>query len=164
MGFVLDTNLAGEDLFNYHLNLGYETIDMTDFTIAPTYFSSGVTSDLQMKGIVMTHVFGFGTKIAPGTRFWMGPEIRVQWAKGTPDKAKDVNVKMFGFGVGAAAGLNFNLPKVTIGLKTGYDLVVYNGDVDGHLDATTSIDQSYEVDARVFYVNLEFMFRSRWDK
>lgn len=162
-GFVVDTNLAGDDLFNYHLNLGYETFDITDFRIAPTSFSPGIVSDLQMKGIVMTHAFGFGATVAPGTRFWMGPELRLQWAKGTPEKAQDVDVKMFGFGIGAAAGLNFNLPKVTIGLKAGYDLVIYNGDVEGHVSAA-SLSESYEVDARIFYVNLEFLFRSRWDK
>lgn len=166
-GLAMDTHLGGSRLFNYHLSLGYDTFTMKDFLIVPYNYSGTPTeplqTDLKMKGFVLSHAFGFGGQLTPHSRLWLGPELRFQWAKGKP--VPGVDVEMFGVGIGPAVGFNMNFRnRFSVVIKTGYQFISYDADVNGNLDATTSLSRNYDPDEKLFYVNLEFFVRSLSDR
>ncbi len=172
-GLAFDTNLAGDRLFNYHLNLGYERFT-TKGVIVQAEFSSDplvtttpdpIKSDADLRGFVMSHTFGFGGELAPGTRLWMGPEVRLQWAKGSPDGAPDVDIKMFGVGIGPAIGFNMNFKGgITMVLKAGYQFMTLGADVDGITPLRDNVSQSFDVDEKFFYINFELLARTSRDR
>ncbi len=163
-GISLDTRLSGEDLFNYHMSLGYDTFQMKDFLLVP-YPATGspVQTNLTMRGFVMSHAFGFGGELTQHTRFWMGPEIRFAWASGKP--VPGVDVDMFGVGIGPAIGFNMNFSKrFSAVIKAGYQIIRYDADVKGSASTTITGTRNYDVDEKLLYVNLEFFIRSLGDR
>jgi hypothetical protein len=166
-GLVMDTRLAGDRLFNYHLTLGYDTFTMQDFLLVPYDLSGTPTTplqqDLKMKGFVWSHAFGFGAQLSPHTRLWLGPELRFQWAEGKP--APGVDVDLFGVGFGPTVGFNMNFRnRFSLVLKTGYQMITYDADIKGNTGTTTSVSRDYDLDEKLFYVNLEFLVRSIGDR
>lgn len=164
-GLALDTRLAGDKLFNYHLNLGYDTFKVKDFLLIPNITSTlpVMQSDLTMKGMVWSHSFGFGGELIPGTRLWLGPELRFQWAKGKPTPT--VDVEMFGVGFGPAIGFNMNVGhRFTVVIKGGYSLIRYDADINGSLSPGNSVSRNLDVEEKLTYINLEFFVRSLSDR
>jgi hypothetical protein len=159
-GVTLDTSLASERLFNYHLNIGRETFTSKSFIDRGAATALG---DLELEGLVMSHTFGFGGKFSDSFKMWLGPEIRWHWVEGSPDKASGFQVEGAGFGYGPSIGLNFNFDSgLTLMLKAGYIMSNYELDGEGFINGTyTSTD--YDVDEEFTYVNLEIMFRTRSD-
>jgi len=163
LGISMDTHLSGRHFFNYHFDFGYETNTIKNFVTLP-YTGPAVTSSLDLKGFSMSHAFGFGGKLGAHNRIWLGPEIRAQWGKGSPAGAPNVDVRSFGFGIGPAVGIDLNFRNGnTIIIKTGYQIMTHTADVDGYVSGM-SVSESYDVDERFFYINLEFLFRSPGDR
>jgi opacity protein-like surface antigen len=114
-GFILDTNCAGNNLFNYRLNLGVNSL-ITKYQSYDEYWIYSQSAfqlipnssyeKIYMKGttsveISMSHVFGFGVLRTQNIRLWLGPEV---FLAGTTGHVKGVTA-----GLGIALGLNINI-------------------------------------------------------
>jgi hypothetical protein len=154
-------------LFNYHLSIGYDSFIVKDFLLVPYDYSGTpilpLQTDLRMKGFVVSHAFGFGAPLTPHTRLWFGPELRFERVKGKPSPGVDVD--LLGVGIGPTLGFNINFRnRFSIVIKTGYQLMTYDADVTGNIDTMSNISRDYDIDEKLFYVNLEFFARSIGDR
>lgn len=158
-GFVFDTAVAKNTLYNYQLNIGYDAFRnkaKTDGTTLST-----------LRGLLVSNAVGVGIVRTSGFRLWVGPEIRTTWQTGEtavpvlpPLGRRDCDI--FGAGMGPALGLNINFPgNFTIAVKAGYQWMSYHGQIE-----TTVMDGYADVDVneRLAYVNVGFMFRSIGDR
>jgi len=148
MGFVFDSNVSQDKLFNYQLNVGYDKFNIED--------NSG--DDLELSGLLISNAFGFGIVRTEGFRLWIGPEIRLTWVSGN---LNTYDYDAFGLGLGPAIGMNFNLPgPVSLGIKAGYQVMNYAGEAT----SASSITTDFDIDENMFYVNFSLMFRSSGDR
>lgn len=145
-GFVLDTAVAKNSLFNYQLNFVFDKWESSDGPAGPPD-----TIDVDM--FVFNNSFGFGIVRTEGFRFWFGPEIRVGWGDGSYGNA---DFDMFGFGLGWAAGFNFHVSDgLSLALKIGQQKNMnYTSDYD-------VVDLDAEEDFT--YFNIMLLFRSAGD-
>lgn len=152
IGFVLDTAVAKDNIFNYQLNAGYDK------------FSSDATAGgrtLDLRGVMMSHTFGFGIIRTSGLRVYLGPEIRLAWQNGS-EPGYEYN--LFGTGIGPALGINFNFSgNVTVAVKAGYQMMNYEGEADELLMGALA-DYDLEVDEKLVYLTVGLVFRSAGDK
>jgi len=162
IGLVLDTAPARDNLFNYQLNVGYDRFRNK---------KGDAWGNAEFDGLVISNNFGFGGMITPTTRLWFGPEVRLEWADGSPDSYPNYKIHLFGAGIGPVVGVNFNIgDSHTVAVKAGYQYIHYTGKGDGYYSHTTnapttySNSYDYEVTEKMFYVNLEFMFRTLGDR
>jgi hypothetical protein len=160
-GLVMDTVPARDSLYNYQLNLGYDQFRNNN---------RNAWGNAVFDSFVISNNFGFGALINPTTRIWFGPELRIAWAKGSPDHY-DYRVRLFGVGIGPALGVNFNYDDVhTFALKAGFQYIQYGGKGDGrfshaiNLATPRSNSYNYDVTERMFYVTVELMFRTSNDR
>ena len=153
-GFTIDSNPDSDRLFNYRLELGRAEWEIDDFD------NRGVDADVD--GLVMNHDFGFGGLIAPPVRFWFGPELRFTLLEGELDgfpTARDID--LFGYGFGAAVGINVNLPgRLTFSAKTGAVMMRYLGD-GPNWDGSGWRNSDFDVDEDLVYLSLSMFFRTR---
>jgi hypothetical protein len=146
VGFVFDSAVARDTLFNYQLNLGYDKFTLED----PT------GDELELSGLMISNAFGFGVVRTEGFRMWLGPEIRLAWANGSK---YDIDYDLFGLGFGPALGMNFNLPgPVTLAVKVGYQIINYSGEANSAFGWS-----DVDLKEKMAYVNLSLMFRSSGD-
>ena len=162
VGLAMDTAPARDKLFNYQLNIGYDR---------SSHNNSNAWGNAEFDGFVISNDFGFGTLITPTTRLWFGPEVRLEWAEGSANNITNYKLHMFGVGVGPVIGVNFNIgDRHTFALKTGFLLVNYFSQGDGFYSASTkevttySTSDNYDVTEKMFYVTLEFLFRTSDDR
>jgi hypothetical protein len=160
-GLVMDTVPARDGLFNYQLNIGYDQFRNNN---------RNAWGNAAFNSFVISNNFGFGTMIDSTTRLWFGPELRIAWAKGSPDHY-DYKVRLFGIGIGPVLGVNFNYDEShTFALKAGFQYINYGGVGDGRYSHATnaatpySTSYNYDVTERMFYVTLELMFRTSSDR
>jgi hypothetical protein len=158
-GLVFDTNLAKDRLFNYRLEFGKAEADIKPF------FDSAPPSNMKVEGLVMNHDFGFGARVAPFLRIWLGPEIRITWMDGVLASDPLQDLDLFGFGVGGAVGLNFNLPgSVTLGIKGSYVVMNYAGEGQYYDSLLAGYYwRDYDVDQDLALVTVMLMFRTPGD-
>jgi hypothetical protein len=161
-GLAMDTVPARDNLFNYHLNIGYDRFSTR---------GGGAWGNSDFEGILLSNNFGFGTLINPRTRVWFGPEIRLEWANGSPKQYPSFKIRLFGVGIGPVIGVNFNIgDKYTFVVKAGFQYLNYFGEGEGnysHATNSPSINSNrydYDVTEKLFYVNLEFLFRTSGDR
>lgn len=110
IGFIFDTAVAKDTLFNYRLNIGSEAVD---------YETDG-GGTFETTGWFMAHDFGFGIVRKGRLRLWVGPEVRLSYSEGEMDINKDWEMNVFSIGVGPVVGLNVNFGKtLTLALKAG---------------------------------------------
>ncbi len=103
-GFVLDTCVAKNQLFNYRLGLGYQK-DVK-------YPKFGTHK------ISMNNYFGFGVVRMQSFRWWLGPQLGLRYYILDSD---DSSMSEVGGNAGLATGFNFNIGTVfTIGLELGF--------------------------------------------
>lgn len=171
-GFVFDTNLARNELFNYRFELGLENSDV-DLDIEFGDIDTEGTAELS--GLVMTHDFGFGVFRTKDVRIWIGPEVKLSFLSGEIDvdgarlRDVDCDVNIFKFGLGPVAGLNFNIdPQLSLSIKVGVLLqnMTGEGDVDitaydflGNEVGHPSGDQEYEASDTYFFINFSIFYR-----
>ncbi|WP_419661698.1 uncharacterized protein Dvar_21340 [Desulfosarcina variabilis str. Montpellier] len=147
-GFVLDTTVARDQLFNYRFQIGYETWEDE---------VSGF-GEFDMSGISMSHDFGFGVLRTPAVRLWLGPELRFAYASGDIDRNPYADVYSFEYGIGPVIGANFNIGStVTLGLKAGYIFSNFLGVIEN--DSHTYEDYDFDGSSTELYFNAVIIFR-----
>ncbi len=100
-GFVLDTCLARNSIFNYRMSLGAD------------YRSEDIDVGLETTRLHLVNYFGFGVVRTKVLRLWLGPQFTVGGEFGDGAWA-------FMVGTGVALGLNFNIgDTLTISLTGG---------------------------------------------
>lgn len=160
-GFALDTAPASNSLFNYNLNIGYDTFSNN---------SKNAWGDADLDGVVMSHNFGFGGLITPHIRLWFGPELRLSWHEGSPNNFSNYTIRTFGVGIGPVLGLNFNVgERLTFILKGGYQFINYYGYGQGQFshvtnDALSAHKYYYDTREKLFYVAIEILARTSSSK
>ncbi|MEI6970105.1 MAG: hypothetical protein WCL44_01190 [bacterium] len=104
LGFVLDTAVARDSLFNYRLEIGYERRQDT--------FDNDFTFDTDL--LVLNNTFGFGIVRSHVVRVWLGPQLRIFGGTGSGGNTSGGNtdVTMLGAAAGLALGANFHLGDV----------------------------------------------------
>jgi hypothetical protein len=108
-GVMLDTNLSGQNVFNYRLSIGYNELDIS-------YGNDFYSVDLDGHRITIDNTFGFGIVKAENIRLWIGPQVHLDFSSwdetiGGTYLEKD-NVNVIGYGVGVVTGANFHIPRV----------------------------------------------------
>ncbi|MDT8318386.1 MAG: hypothetical protein RQ824_10435, partial [bacterium] len=110
LGFILDTTVAKNSLFNYRFNIGSEAVE---------YDIDGGGS-FETKGWFMAHDFGFGIIKKKNLRLWAGPELRLSYSQGELENNNNIKLYMATIGIGPVVGLNLNFRKnITLALKVG---------------------------------------------
>lgn len=132
-GFVLDTAVARDKLFNYRLNIGIESLvaDVDELAV-----------EMDLGGIAMDNTFGFGVLRKDSVRLWLGPRLRVGYFNGDvqPEVAPNTDINLLEVGLGGVFGANFNIGStVTLGLTTGYIYSGYGGIIEGVSDADVTL-------------------------
>ena len=109
----------------------------------------------------MNHNFGFGGLITEDLRLWFGPELRITLLDGELENVVARDIDLFGYGVGGAVGLNYNLPgRLTIAAKGGFVLMRYLGRGPND-NAGTWQSSDYDVDEDLVYVGISMFFRTK---
>jgi hypothetical protein len=111
-GFVLDTAVASNELFNYRLNAGYENVIESGFPFFQKY---------SVNRIAVSNAFGFGIVRIKYLRVWTGPQVEFGWQFiNTSDrvieanplyisyKKNSIDYALFTIGIGAVLGININ--------------------------------------------------------
>ena len=138
-GFTLDSNVAADRVFNYRLELFYGSGDH-DFQ-----------SSSDMVG--MNHTFGFGVVRTRPVRVWLGPQIGLYYESGGDNR---FSWDTYGFNIGPAVGVNFNMGPVVSLALTGYARFggyYYDDDWGDNSDTE-----------RIMGMNLALYFRTRGDR
>ena len=145
-GFVLDTAVAKDKVFNYRLQVGLDRWE-EEFTKTGDKF--------EMDGFVVEHDFGFGVVRRENFRLWLGPELRIEYGEGIYNDDTDLEATFFGIGVGPVIGVNFNFGEIfTFGLKSGFLFEGYGGTGRDQLDS-----ESYTIRSRQLFINAAIIFR-----
>lgn len=156
-GIVFDTNVARERMFNYRFEFTKAEAEFKNFT--------GTGRTMEIDGFAMNHTFGFGTQLSPALRFWLGPEIRLTWMDGALVGNSRADLDLFGFGYGAAMGLNINFPgQLTLALKAGYSMMNYVGEGDYWVGGTTYSWTDFDGDEDHAYFTFALIIRSPGDR
>ncbi|MDH3976293.1 MAG: hypothetical protein OEV42_18665 [Deltaproteobacteria bacterium] len=148
IGFVLDTAVAKNRLFNYRLNIGLHSADYE--------YDSGAT--FETSGWFMTHDFGFAFIRNNKVRLWAGPEIRLSYSQGELDTDNDYEIDIVTFGIGPVIGANFNFAKnMTLTVKTG----VLGTSSAGVIEHKTLgfVDQDIDGSGSYSFINVGLTFR-----
>jgi hypothetical protein len=151
VGFVFDTAVAKDKLFNYRLNATVTGLNVE--------LDNTGGAEAELVGLVVDNTFGFGVLRNEKVRLWVGPRVRVGFLAGDTDDF-DINgesdVAVFEFGVGGAFGANFHVgPTVSLGLETGVMLSGYAGEIEG----TTLGDLDVTGGSLGFFLNGVVLFR-----
>jgi hypothetical protein len=123
-GFIADTNLGNDRLFNYRFRAGYE-YQKTDSGIADHY-----------QRVQASNIFGFGVYHHERVRVWVGPQIGIgyQWGNNRYYRYSNISVNgvvlpmrisdpagYFGIHIGMAAGVNVAItPVISIPVECGF--------------------------------------------
>lgn len=144
-GFVLDTAIATNRLFNYRLQLAIVDVsyDNTD-----------------MDGFVLSNTFGFGIIRNADLRFWVGPQVGFKYLTSKDDN----DIDLITFDLGAATGLNYHISSnISLTADLGYRLG-YGGASDSSNTSSSNEDFDYNINENQFFVNVGLLFRFGRDK
>jgi hypothetical protein len=152
-GFVLDTAVAKDRLFNHRLSLGQEKCN----------HKLGDNRDtLELDNFVMVNDFGFGIVRQPlgqsgSLRVWIGPELKISFGTGTTDFDRNWDVNLVAVSIGPAVGVNFNFGSVfTLGLTGGYLSGSFIGRGE---DARYDYSEDYTGTESHYFLSLAIIFR-----
>lgn len=147
LGFILDTAVAKNRLFNYRLNIGSEAVDY-DIDGGGTF---------ETKGLFMAHDFGFGIIRKKKLRLWAGPELRLSYSEGELENNSNTELHMATFGIGPVVGLNLNFGKtVSLALKVGALAMGGGGYVE---DKVSGQEWDISEDGSYAFANVGIIFR-----
>jgi len=152
-GFVVDTTIAKDTLFNYRFSLVSEENNSE---------SSGYNID--MKGFSMVHDFGFGIVRNRNLRLWVGPELKAAFydqISPSNSSAGSFDGNVWGFGLGPAIGLNIHLPRVVSFSLTGayYITSQYFGQYDIYFNNTYLDTVNVDDSSNGLFINACILFR-----
>lgn len=149
-GFVLDTAVSTDRVFNYRLNVGYDRF-------ANELEDGG--DDVDFDGLVIDNTFGFGIVRTPEVRLWIGPQIRFAAYSGSPDGAEDLDITLGAFGLGPVLGLNLNVgPVATLAFELGIRWIGYAG--EGEWDDGSNDDFDVSISEGMLFLNAAMLFRT----
>ncbi|MFC1761858.1 hypothetical protein ACFL6U_07230 [Planctomycetota bacterium] len=154
IGFVFDSAVARNQLFNYRLNAGYDRVeyDVTNKTTSAKY-------QYESDRFVLSQDFGFAVLRKKLVRLWIGPELKLAFETGERQSDTRYEVGLFEAGVGPVIGANFNFgPVFTLGLKAGY---LFEGFVGIEQFDPTSVDWEVTGTNQEVFFNLSAIFRIR---
>ena len=144
IGFMLDTAIATNRLFNYRLQVA-----ITDVSY----------DNIEMDGFVLTNTFGFGVVRNSDLRFWIGPQVGFKYLESNDD----TDIELVTFDLGAATGLNYHIgSNISLTAEAGYKLG-YGGAVINS-SSTSSDDFDYDINENRLFVNVGLLFRFGRDK
>jgi hypothetical protein len=154
LGFVMDTCLAKDNLFNYRLNIGFSRLKIDNENSAP---------DMKGNEYFFNNSFGFGVFRSEIVRIWLGPQVGFGWISGeyelqsgSTDTENDFWTMFYALGV--AAGINFNIEDIiTLGVDGGYRYSKHAG--IGHMDSISSTSFGLSSTGKEFFANFSIMFR-----
>jgi opacity protein-like surface antigen len=167
-GFVLDTAVALDRVFNYRLNVGFEKLEYEADSVFNETLGSPLAFrvyDLDVKRLVIDNTFGFGIVRLEGFRMWLGPQIRIggMWGDGnqaTATQTAEVDVAGVVLGFAPVLGFNINAPgNVSIGIDLGYRWSFMGGKIDKKLSTGYDDDDSFSFRERSVFINVSLLFR-----
>lgn len=145
-GFVLDSNVAKDKLFNYRFSLTKEE-------------NKSKNGSLKLEGITMTHDFGFALFKNEFVRLWLGPRLNTALYDTVKDNGVDTGGEVVGISWGPVLGVNLHLKDVvSFSITTGMQRGRYVGDY-----ISNSSSSKYDIDADINsrFLNLSVIFRMR---
>jgi hypothetical protein len=161
-GFVLDTNLAQDRLFNYRLHVGFMR-GKREYTVTNV---NGIDLDCsrfdcsfkdETFGVAIDNTFGFGVLRTRTVRLWIGPTIRLAIDGCTDCSGYDST--FIGFGAGPTIGLNINIgDHFTVGPSLGYNYMLGANVVDSDGD-----DEAFTGGQHQISLLFNFFYRSGSD-
>ena len=141
-GFLLDTAVAKNRVFNYRLQVGYEDAEFDIDTVVNRETGADISNfvadfKLDVDQIVFDNTFGFGIVRKENLRLWFGPQIRVGYISGNGDLTDisgtrlelDFDGVIFGFAPVVGANFNFS-NNLTLGLDLGYRFSLFAGELE----------------------------------
>ena len=146
-GFVLDTNVASNRVFNYRLNLGFKQVDFEYMDI-----------DVDMSGISIENTFGFSVFSNKALRIWIGPQINLNFLSGDDNWGDDYWTT--GLGLGIVSGINIHAgPVVSICFDLGWRHNKNWGDYEEGND-----DYDLTIDGNEIFTTISILFRMGNDR
>lgn len=146
VGFLLDTGVSTDKVYNYRFTLMKEE-------------NSANGGTLDLKGYATTHDFCFSLLNTKQMRVWVGPELKAAYYKDLSlnNSSASISGHATGIGVGPAVGVNVHMPRVvTFSLTASYYLLsAYSGDFDKGV-----VNNSFDVDSHGLYINASVIFRT----
>ena len=151
-GFVMDSNLAANRVFNYRLNVGFDRLDMED----------EADTTLELGGLVVDNTFGFGIVRTRAFRLWLGPQVRFGFYGGETDNSgTKLDAAVFAFGLAPVLGANLNLgAHFTLSITTGYRFLGFAGPVEWSDDSDSG---DLAGNGGMAFFNVSALFRSGSD-
>ena len=147
IGFIFDTTVAKNRLFNYRLNIGSEAVEYD-------IDGGGI---FETRGWFMAHDFGFGIIRKKNLRLWAGPEVRLSYSQGELENNSNTELHMATFGVGPVLGLNLHFGKrVSLALKMGALSMGGGGYIE---DKTSGLEWDITEEGSYSFVNVGVIFR-----
>ncbi len=155
IGFILDTAVAQDRIFNYRLNLGFaltKIINETDYNI------DGFDYHLY-------NTFGFGIIRTKDMRFWIGLQIGFGVIIGEYDVHEETDINSFTdvyASTGLAAGVNLHIgDRFSLGLEGGLRTGFHKG--TGKIEITNynygSFEYDYSGSEIEIFMNISAIFR-----
>jgi hypothetical protein len=172
VGFVIDTAVARDKVFNYRLDFGFGA---QNFDLDRDGLISG---SLDSKGVTIDNTFGFGVVRNSNVRFWIGPQVHVGFYRGDFEgnqaflgggfgETENGDTEYFEFGLGPVAGINVHLDNnITLSFTSGLRWNWFSGDLEtkAHYDSGGSFvpseDFNIHGDSTEIYLNMTVLFRS----
>jgi len=148
IGFVLDTRVARQGVFNYRLHLGFESADYQRIE--------------KFSRFAIDNTFGFGVVQSRVLRLWLGPSIRLAYQSYSDEYSE---LSAFGFGLAPVLGMNFNIGNVlSICPEIGFRFTFFEGSESSeYYDSYYGYYDYYDADVRSvdrqFFINLAILFR-----
>jgi hypothetical protein len=152
LGFVMDTNVAKDSLFNYRLEVGYQHSwrEFDDFS-----------GEIESDGFTINNTFGFAPYRNENVRLWMGPALRLSVDVFDEDDIEPLDDWVtFGGGIGPAVGLNWHMGSTLSGsLSLSYQYMFMGEYIDFGFD-----DDTFDGHEHLVTFGLSVLFRSRGDR
>ena len=169
-GFILDTAVAKDKVFNYRLQIGYEN---AEYDIDSVYnedlninISANVSNfELDIDRFVIDNTFGFGIVRIPNFRLWIGPQLRIGYMSGDGTLTfihgtkRNLDFDGLVLGIAPVIGANFNfINNLTIGVDLGYRFNFFAGSLDKTSSSSFDSGNFYGNDD-TFFINFAFIYR-----
>lgn len=156
IGFILDTNVARDSVFNYRLQISISSMSFEG--------DSEDDSDIDATEFFVYNTFGFGVARTDKIRFWLGPQIGVGFVSGEfsfegSDELDTNEIFLVGANIGVAAGLNIHLTQLlTLAMDTG----LRSNSLAGAAEISAengSLEADVTASGMEFFFNIGLLFR-----
>lgn len=145
-GFVLDTNVAKNRLFNYRFSLTQEE-------------NKSATGGIKYEGIGMTHDFGFRLFSNQHVRVWLGPRLNTAFYDTISVGGVGIDGDVLGISFGPVLGVNVHVKDIlSFSLTTG---ILQGGYVGDYTNSGTFGSGDIDNDIDSSFMNLSVIFRIR---